>query len=223
MTLLSEPPTPGEARSPGITYQQLLDTDSRPENVPVVLRWQNNEYQGDADIPVSRYISREFHELEKEKMWSRVWQMACRVDDIPAMGDSLVYDICDQSILVVRSGQADNSIKAYYNACLHRGRQLREHDGNATELRCPFHGFCWNLDGSLKHVPCEWDFPHIDTEAFDLPELRVGTWGGFVFVNMDPNCESLEAFLGNLPEHFEKWPLEDRYKAAHVARIFPAN
>ena len=220
MTTFSEPPSRGEARSPGISYQQLLDTDSRPENVPVVLRWQSYHFTDDTDIPVSRYTSREFHELEKEKVWNRVWQMACRSDDIAEVGDTLNYDICGQSILVVRV--SENEIKAYFNACLHRGRQLREHDGNATELRCPFHGFCWNLNGSLKQVPCEWDFPHIDRDTWSLPELKVGTWGGFVFVNMDPNCESLEAFLGNLPSHFEKWPLEHRYKSVHVARIFPA-
>lgn len=90
-------------------------------------------------------------------MWKRVWQMACREEDIPEVGDTLVYEICDISLLVVRTSESE--IKTYYNACLHRGRQLREFDGNAQELRCPFHGFCWNLDGSLKQVPCEWDFP----------------------------------------------------------------
>ena len=214
-------PAPGTARSPGPSYQDLLDTDSRPENVPVVLRWQSNEFLGSADIPRSRYVSREFHELEKEKLWRKAWQVACREEDIPDVGDTLVYDICDLSILVVRS--ATDTIKAYYNACLHRGRQLKEHGGNSTELRCPFHGYCWNLDGSLKQIPCEWDFPHVEPAEWSLPEVHVGTWGGFVFVNLDPQCESLESYLGELPEHFAKWPLEQRYKAVHVAKIFPTN
>jgi len=76
--------------------------------------------------------------------------MACREEDIPDVGDTLVYDICDLSILVVRSGP--DTIRAFYNACLHRGRQLKEADGNNTELRCAFHGYCWNLDGSLKQI-----------------------------------------------------------------------
>jgi hypothetical protein len=62
-------------------------------------------------------------------------------------------------------------------------------------------------------VPADWS----------LPEVRVGTWGGFVFVNPDPAAESLDTHLGDLPAHFAKWPLEDRYKAVHVAKIFPAN
>jgi phenylpropionate dioxygenase-like ring-hydroxylating dioxygenase large terminal subunit len=214
-------PEPGTARSPGISYQELLDTDTRPDNVPPVLRWQRWEWLGDEDIPLERYTSRAFHELEKEKVWTRVWQMACREEDVPEVGDTCVYDICDLSFLIVRS--APDRIQAFYNACLHRGRQLREHDGNAYELRCPFHGYCWNLDGSLKQIPCEWDFPHVKAQEWSLPEVRVGTWGGFVFINPDPNCEPLEDFLGELPSHFEKWPLEQRYKAAHVARIFPTN
>jgi phenylpropionate dioxygenase-like ring-hydroxylating dioxygenase large terminal subunit len=214
-------PAPGSARSPGSTYQDLLDNDSRPENVPVKLRWQSNEHLGSADIPRSRYVSREFFELEKEKLWKKAWQMACREEDIPEVGDSLVYDICDLSILVVRS--APDTVQAYYNACLHRGRQLKEEDGNNVELRCPFHGYCWNLDGSLKQIPCEWDFPHVDPAEWSLPEVRVGRWGGFVFINMDRGAESLESFLGDFPDQFTKWPLEQRYKSVHVAKIFPTN
>ena len=217
MTMTS--PAPGEARSPGLSYQDLHKNDSRP--VPDVLRWVNWEFMGDTDIPVAAYTSREWHELEKEKIWKRVWQMACREEDVPNVGDTLRYDICENSILVVRT--APDTVKAFHNVCLHRGRLLREFDGPANELRCPFHGFCWNLDGSLKQVPCEWDFPHVEKDEWNLPEVKVGTWGGFVFVNMDPNCESLESFLGDFPWHFERWPLEKRYKSVHVAKIFPTN
>lgn len=217
----STAPSTPIAHSPGPSYQDLLDADTRPENVPVVLRWQRWESLGDADVARSRYTSREFHELEKEKLWSRVWQMACREEDVPEVGDTLVYDIADLSFLIVRS--APDRIQAFYNACLHRGRQLRETDGNAHDLRCAFHGYCWNLDGSLKQIPCEWDFPHVKKDEWGLPEAQVGTWGGFVFINPDPNADSLESFLGELPEHFAKWPLEQRYKMAHVAKIFPTN
>jgi nitrite reductase/ring-hydroxylating ferredoxin subunit len=209
----------GQARSRGLSYQELLDTDTRP--VPTVLREVSWRYLGDDDKPVDRYTSRAFHELEKERLWSKVWQMACRDEAIPNAGDTTVYDIAGTSILLVRTGETE--IKAYYNACLHRGRQLREVQGNVSELRCPFHGFAWNLDGSLKHVPCQWDFPQVHAEQFRLPELRVGTWGGFVFVNMDLDCESLEAFLGDLPKHFERWPLEKRYTQVHVAKVIRAN
>ena len=99
MTLTSD--QRGQARSPGLSYQQLLDTDTHP--VAPSLRLESPAYFGDADYPVANYTSREVHELEKERLWRRVWQMACREEDLPDVGDTVVYEICDISILVVRS------------------------------------------------------------------------------------------------------------------------
>jgi len=213
---------PKVARSPGISYQQLLDTDTH--EVPAVLRIESPQFLGDEDVPIERYISREFHELEKRRLWQRVWQFACREEHIPEPGDYHVYEIAGYSFLVVR--QHDRSIKAYPNACLHRGRQLKDYDGRCSEIRCAFHGFAWALSGELADVPARWDFPHVDARRetdFALPECKVGTWGGFVFINPDPTCESLEDFLGELPAHFAAWDLEHRYVQAHVTKVIAAN
>ncbi len=201
------------------SYQRLLDSDSHP--VPEVLRWHSPMEPSEAGVPVARYTTAEFHDLEVEKVWRRVWQMACREEDIPAVGDHLTYDIAGLSILVVHTEH--DGIKAYFNVCPHRGRLLKESRGRSSELRCAFHGFAWELDGCLKQVPCRWDFPRMVDDEWSLPEVRVGTWGGFVFINMDPNCEPLEDYLGDLPNHFERWPLEDRFKEAHVAKVMPCN
>ncbi|MDH3754786.1 MAG: aromatic ring-hydroxylating dioxygenase subunit alpha [Acidimicrobiia bacterium] len=212
-----------DARSPGLTYHDLLDADTHGVNP--TLRLDSVQDLGDHDIPVERYISREFHDLEVEKIWKRVWQMACREEDIPNVGDTVRYDIADISIVVLRS--APGEIKAFYNACLHRGRLLREEDGycGGDTLRCPFHGFAWHLDGSLAEVPAAWDFPHVDPEAdkWQLPEVMTSTWGGWVFVNMDPGAEPLADFIGDLAVHFDKWAQQDKYKSAHVARVFRCN
>ncbi len=208
------------ARSPGITYQQLLDTDTHP--VPDVLRMESPRYLGSADISKDRYTTSAFHDLEVERIWKRVWQFACREEDIPRPGDHTIYNIAGMSFLIIRG--TDMAIKAYPNACLHRGRRLKDYDGHCAELRCAFHAFTWTIDGDLKSVPARWDFPHIEDEAeWKLPELRVGTWAGFVFINMDPNCESLEDFLGEFIDHFSVWDLENAYTEAHVAKIVPAN
>ncbi len=206
------------ARSRGVGYQGLLDADSMP--VPPVLRAESPMEPGPSFVPVERYTSRAFHELEKERLWPRVWQMACREEDIPVVGDHVVYDVAGISVLVVRS--APDRIQAFRNICLHRGRLLKEHSGRDNEFRCSFHGFAWNIDGSLKHVPCSWDFPQV-TNDWSLPEAKVGTWGGFVFINLDPGCEPLASYLGDLPEHFARWPLEDRYTQAHVAKVLRCN
>jgi phenylpropionate dioxygenase-like ring-hydroxylating dioxygenase large terminal subunit len=208
-----------ETRSSGISYQQLLDTDTRP--VPEVLRWESPLDEGPVRVPRERYVSQEFHDLEVEKLWKKVWQMACREEELPEVGDTVTYEIAESSIVIVRS--APDRVQAFHNVCLHRGRKLREHTGNVSQLRCPFHGWTWNLDGSLKEIPCRWDFPHVDRDEYGLPEVQVALWGGFVFINMDPNCEPFSDFVGDLADHFTRWPLEDRYKEAHVAKRMRCN
>jgi phenylpropionate dioxygenase-like ring-hydroxylating dioxygenase large terminal subunit len=174
-----------------------------------------------ADLSTERYFSKAWHDQEVEKIWRKTWQMACRVEDIPKIGDHVVYDIVHESLIVVRSGP--DEIRAYVNSCLHRGTQLRTQNGSVKQFRCPFHGFTWDLQGRLTEIPGEWDFPHVRREDFCLPQARVGLWGGFVFVNLDPQCEPLESYLEILPEHFADFRLEDRWKAAHVAKIMPCN
>ncbi|MDX2378526.1 MAG: aromatic ring-hydroxylating dioxygenase subunit alpha, partial [Acidimicrobiia bacterium] len=191
--------------------------------VPDVLRLESPRYLGSGDVPRERYTSRAWHDIEVDRLWSRVWQFACRDEHIPDTGDYIVYEIAGKSYVVVR--QSDGSIKAFPNACLHRGRQLKDYDGQCSELRCSFHGFAWALDGSLANIPAAWDFPHVDQrpDDFSLPECAVDTWAGFVFINPDPDAGPLSEHLGEIVEQFEVWNLEDRYVEAHVSRVIEAN
>lgn len=214
------PPRPRAVRTLNPAFQKLLDADSRP--VPEAFRRDNPMGPGPTLVPIEQYTSRAFHELEVEKVWKRVWQVACHEDDLPEVGDYVPYDIAEMSFLIVRT--SPDTIKAYYNACLHRGRKLREVRGKgATELRCPFHAWTWSLDGKLVQVPCRWDFPDLKFQEHSLPEVRTGRWGRFIFINPDPDAEPLEEFLGDLPSHFQVLPYEKRYKEAHVGKIIRCN
>ena len=124
--------------------------------------------------------------------------MACREEQIPEVGDSVVYELADTSLIVVRT--APDEIRAYHNSCLHRGTQLRTSSGKVKNFRCPYHGFTWNIDGTLHEIPCGLGLPdHVDEAEFCLPEAQVGTWGGFVFVNVDTDAAPLEEYLEDLP------------------------
>lgn len=206
-------------RSPGVSYQKLLDSDSRP--VPDHLRIDTAAFLGDHDIPIDRYLDPRFHELEKESIWKKVWQVASREERIPNVGDADIYDINDISIIIVRV--APDIIKGYYNACLHMGRSLLDRPCNLSEIRCPYHGFTWGTDGKLKRIYSMWDFPQLDVRKLNLPEVKVAQWGGFVFINMDRNCEPLDVYLGDLNRHFEKYPLSERYTAVHVVKVLRCN
>lgn len=204
---------------PGSYYQKELDGDARA--VPPFLRESSPDKLGPDEIPIHKYVSREYHELEIERLWKRTWQWACREEEIPEVGSTFVYEICNMSVVIVRV--APDRIKAFQNVCLHRGRKLCDYSAKVSELRCPFHGFAWKLDGSFRSMPTSWDFPHVDRATFNLPEVRTATWAGFVFINMDANAAPLEETLGVVPEHFSRWELGERAIVANVSKVMRCN
>jgi len=208
------------ARCPSLSVQDIIRNDG--DQAPAMAQ-EHYRFLGNEDIPFARYISRDFYELEMKSLWSKTWQWACREEHIPAPGDYYVYDIGKYSVIVVRTQSGD--VRGYINSCLHRGTKLKPSasEGNTKELRCPFHGWSWDLDGDLRHLPCEWDFKYIDQSQHQLPQVKVGIWGGFVFINLDPDAMQLEEYLDVLPEHARGAALEDRYVAAHIEKELPCN
>ena len=217
------PSAAGPARCPAPTPQEVLRKDGDSDLQPPSYRIESYRFLGVEDIPFERYTSPEFFQREMDRMWTRTWQWACREEHIPNAGDYYVYDIGPYSLIVVRT--ESGSIRAYYNACLHRGTKLKPSfsEGGTKKLACPFHGWTWDLEGKLVDLPCEWDFPHIVKEKASLPQARVGTWAGFVFVNMDDDAISLEDYLAPLPEHAAHAALQDRYVSLHVQKELPCN
>jgi phenylpropionate dioxygenase-like ring-hydroxylating dioxygenase large terminal subunit len=215
----SSQPKPGEARCPGTSWNDLMDMDTRP--VPDFLRQENYSYMGSEPLKTERYTSPDFFRRELEKMWPRVWQFAAREEDIPEPGDFALYENAGRSYLVTR--QPDGSIRALHNVCLHRGRKLRLESGSAAEFKCPFHGFAWNTDGSLKNIPCRWDFPHLQDEKMALPEAQVGRWAGYIFIREAAEGPSLEEYLAPLPDFFKRWRHEECTTVIWVGKVVNAN
>lgn len=210
---------PAYRDSPAPNYQDIIAEDL--VLAPAIFR----EYS-ETDIPVDtvsrdEYRSPAFADQEREHMWPRVWQMACREEQIPEAGDVVVYESPGASLLVVRT-DADE-IRAYYNSCLHRGMKLCAHDTSVSKLACPFHGFTWNLDGSLAYVPARWDFPNMRDDKMALPQAKVGRWGGFVFISRAENPPPLKEYLGHLVPHFEDWPFDKFYLATTIRKPMDAN
>lgn len=163
-------------------------------------------------VPKDGFISPEFLQLENERMWPKVWQIACREEELPKVGSFVTYDIAKESIVVVRT--APDRIKAFFNICQHRGRILMEPQAGHTKfLFCRFHGWRYSLDGELLRIPEEEDWegcPTFDKKELGLKEVLVDTWGGFVFINMDLDAEPLAQYLDPIPKfldcfEFEKW------------------
>jgi phenylpropionate dioxygenase-like ring-hydroxylating dioxygenase large terminal subunit len=176
----------------------------------------------DGLVPKERYTTRAFLDLELERLWGRVWQIACREEELAGVGDFVEYTIGSESVLVVRSGP--DAIDAFHNACLHRGTRLA--DGSGTfpngRIRCRYHGWCYTLDGRLTEVVDRHEFPDLP-DGLRLTPVRAERWGGFVFVTMDPRAEPLGTFLEPLPSLLAPYRLEDMRFRSYLTTILPAN
>jgi len=200
-------------------YQEIIAGDVR--KAPDVFREYAETDIGIPTIPRARYVDKAFFDAEIARMWPRVWQLACREEQIPEVGDCLLYESPGASILLVRN--APNDIKAFYNTCRHRGMRLCSSNTSVSMIRCPYHGFTWNLDGRIARIPARWDFPQVQNDDLRLAEVRVGRWGGFVFINRDAHAAPLEQYLANLPAHFANWPRDDVYLAVNIRKTIQAN
>ena len=160
-------------------------------------------------IPKQRYTSAEFAAREWEAMWTKVWLMAGRESDIPEPGDYFSFEIGHESVLVVR--QRDGSIGARYNVCMHRGNRLREPGrGHAEEFRCLFHGWRYDIDGSLKCALDPERFEQgVPADKLSLAPVRCDSWAGFVFISLNPDVEPLRDYLGVIPEHLDPYHFEN--------------
>ena len=162
-------------------------------------------------IPASRYYDQEFFELEKQHLWPRVWQMACRLEEIPEVGDYVEYTILDRSVIVVRSR---SGVRAFNNACTHRGVRLANGPGNcaAKGFVCPFHGWRFSAEGECTFVFGKqiFDPALLDEAEINLKPVRCEEWAGCAFINLDDNAPPLLDCLG---------PVVTRLNARHVDKL----
>ena len=175
-------------------------------------------------IPVDAYISPEYARNERDRLWRKVWQQVGRVEEIPEVGSYLTYDIFDDSIIVVRTEATDSSssFTAHHNVCMHRGRKLIDNPEGAKNATgrarksfvCGFHGWTYGLDGTCTHIREQDDWQGKLTPGnTHLAPVQVDTWGGWLFVNMDPHCEPLVDYLYPAAKILDPFGLENmRFK-----------
>ena len=184
--------------------------------------------------PVEAFLSRDYLETEKKRLWPKIWQMVERESDMPNPGDWMTYNVADESIVVLRKD--DGSLRAFHNVCPHRGRQLvsvpdmlpgKVHSvrgSNRKNFVCGFHGWTFNTDGQNTYIldPQDWK-GGLTPELTCLSDVKVDTWGGYIYINMDPDCISLKEWMGRAGEVLGAYELDKmRYKWRQWA-IYPCN
>ena len=178
--------------------------------------------QGPTLIPADRYTSPAWMALENERLWPRVWQVACSVDHVAEPGDFYEYRAGWLSVVIVRTDKG--ALRAFQNVCRHRGNTICQGTGTGlTELRCPFHRWAWTMDGLLREVPNRKAFGLLDTADFSLFPVQVDTWGRLVFVNLDSSAMSLSDWLEGIPDDLSWCPVDDYRCDALVTSPVPAN
>jgi nitrite reductase/ring-hydroxylating ferredoxin subunit len=170
----------------------------------------------------ARYTSADFGALEFERLWSRVWQVACREEEIAEVGDYCEYLIGNQSILVVRS--APGVVSAHHNTCLHRGTRLAEGSGHFDSecIRCRYHAWRYDLGGKLIEVVDPDEFAPMPKDV-RLGQVRVEVWGGFVWVCTDTGAPPLLEYLDPLPALLAPYHLDRMRIRAYLSTVLPAN
>lgn len=178
---------------------------------------------------VEAFISPEYAAAEKELLWPKVWQVAGRVEDLKKVGDYFTYEVADDSILIVLS--APDTIKAFHNVCPHRGRRLVDTPcdqngacGSKRRFVCGFHGWTFDLNGDNAYIldPQDWKGA-LTPERTGLSEVKVDTWGGWIFINMDPDCVSLREYLEPAAGILDAFEFEKmRYKWRQWT-VYPSN
>ena len=175
-------------------------------------------------IPVERYYDAAFFELERQKLWPHVWQMACRLEEIPEIGDFVEYKILEKSVVLVRT---QSGVKAFHNVCRHRGVKLANGRGNCKTkgFICPFHGWRWNMDGDNTFVFGKQMFSeeNLAKAEIDLKLCRVEFWGGCAFINFDDNAPPLLQSLGPVAERLSARNVENLKMEWWYATVLPTN
>ncbi|MGE0115086.1 MAG: aromatic ring-hydroxylating dioxygenase subunit alpha [Steroidobacteraceae bacterium] len=155
--------------------------------------------------PGKVFNDREVYEVERERVFGKAWFYLAHVTEIPNKGDYVLRNIAEDALVLVRG--ADDVIRAFLNACTHRGVQLcRAEKGNSKTFRCPYHGWTFSNTGKLIGIPCEKEAygDAVDKSKWGMLEIpKLGIFQGLIFGCLDPDAMPLEDYLGNM-----KWYLE---------------
>jgi phenylpropionate dioxygenase-like ring-hydroxylating dioxygenase large terminal subunit len=160
-------------------------------------------------LPAWTYNSDELTQLEMEQLFLRNWLFVAHVCDLPKAGDYQCFEMANERAVVVRDQQGE--IRAFHNMCRHRASRVvaqeKGHCGHS--FICPFHGWSYNLDGSLKNIPKSNAFPEIEKSDFGLKSLDCEIWHGMIFIRFGGDGPSIAESFAQAAEEIGLYRIED--------------
>lgn len=148
-------------------------------------------------IPAPWYTDARIAELERTAVFSKTWQVVGRVSQVTECGRYLTADVAGEPMVVVQG--EDHKLRAFLNVCRHHAAAVAiEPEGKVTNFRCPYHGWTYGCDGSLKGMPEFEGVRNFNRAENGLVPVRVDTWEDFVLINLDDQAGLLTDYLGGL-------------------------
>lgn len=169
------------------------------------------EWEAAPRVPADHYVdsaiytSQEIFEEERQKIFAKSWKFVCHESEMPAPGDYKLTDLCGISVVVIRG--SDNVVRAFVNACPHRGAPLvRTPRGNARHLECFYHLWAFDQKGECKNItrPEGYKESGVTLSSCGLRAVRTAEKLGLYFINLDDSATDFLSHVGNVFEHVEE-------------------
>jgi Rieske 2Fe-2S family protein len=179
-------------------------------------------------LPARVFHDADVFAFEQDRWFARTWLCVGRDEDVAQPGTYLLARAAGESVIILRG--RDGVVRAFNNVCRHRGSTLLDDPaegvgspGKLVRIQCPYHAWIYDLDGSLKRAPHTEDIDHFVAADQGLFPVRLETWAGFLFINLDPDAEPLSAYLADLPASVAHYPIESLRRARRIEYDVAAN
>ena len=204
---------------------QLSNSPSnQPENLAEILKSlkasSELSLEDSISMPPEAFTSEALLELEREKIFSKEWICVGREGELQASGDYFVTEV--NLVPVIMTRDHNNQLQALVNVCRHRMARIADGAGKTRVFTCPYHSWAYDLDGRLVNAP-KMEDKQFDKSKCSLQQLRVETWLGFIFVNLDPDAKPLAPRLSPLAKHFENYHVERWVPTSKKVDIWKSN
>jgi phenylpropionate dioxygenase-like ring-hydroxylating dioxygenase large terminal subunit len=178
-------------------FEQLLNT---------LDEYQTLDDHNCLTLPPDAYFSPQLYEIEVEQIFKKEWLCVGREEQIPAAGDYYTIDVLREPMIIVRG--PDNVIRALNSICRHRYMPVVQGSGNAQRFICPYHAWTYDTEGQLTAAPYMQGSLRFEKQSCRLPEYRIETWFGFIFVNLDDDAAPLAPRMGELQRHIAHYRVD---------------
>ena len=176
--------------------------------------------EASTSMPPEAFTSEALLELEREKIFSKEWVCVGREQELPSTGAYFTTEVNRVPVIITRN--YDNNLNALVNICRHRMTRLADGEGTTRVLTCPYHSWAYDLDGNLVNAP-KMEDKQFDKSKCRLQQLRVETWLGFIFVNLDANAKPLVPRLSPLTKQLENYHIERMVPTSKKVDVWSSN